>query len=175
MFQKKIKIGLLGGSFNPAHEGHLHISAIAFKKLGLKQVWWVVSPQNPLKNSYNKSFGKRFDEAKLVAKNLNFIKITDIEHKFLKVGYKFYTINLIKKLKAKYKNYEFYFIIGADSLINFDKWFRWQQLLDEVNLVCVSRAGNRYQQLASKAFKTNKIKFIDAKLVKISSTEIRAK
>lgn len=174
MYQKKVKIGLLGGSFNPAHMGHLHISRVAYKKLGLKQIWWVVSPQNPLKQAYNSTFEKRLSTAKEISQNTPYIKVTDVEKRLSASGGSF-TINLIRKLKQRYKHYEFYFIIGEDNLSNFDKWHKWRELINEVQFVCISREGGKYTKLNSKAYKTGKIIFIHAPLVKISSTQIRLK
>ncbi|HCR86045.1 MAG TPA: nicotinate (nicotinamide) nucleotide adenylyltransferase [Alphaproteobacteria bacterium] len=173
MCQKKVKIGILGGSFNPAHLGHLHISKVAYKKLSLKQVWWVVSPQSPMKNEYKLNFAERLISAENIAEGSPYIKVTDIEKKLFKNSHKFYTISLIRRLKAKYKTYEFCFIIGADNLLSLHKWYKWRQLIKEVDFVCISREGSRYRQLASIASKTKKIQFIEAALLKISSTEIR--
>lgn len=172
---KTRKIGLLGGSFNPPHSGHVHISDTIYKKLGLNEIWWIVSPQNPLKQkSLTSHFNTRIVESERILNNKPYIKVKSIEKQLGKYSKKFYTYNFIIKLKKLYPKYEFYFIIGADNLINFHKWYKWQKLLDLVNFIAIDRGGvSKYKALNSKAYKTGKIKFINSKKIDISSTEIR--
>jgi len=144
-----LKIGLLGGSFNPAHAGHLHISEIALKKLGLAQVWWLVSPQNPLKpRTEMMDFEKRFASA-VKAKGQNpKIKVSDIEAKF---GTR-YTVDILRRLKAKFPHYEFVWLMGADNLLQLPKWKNWQEILRLVPIHVFDRAQFFHQAVSSRAY-----------------------
>jgi nicotinate-nucleotide adenylyltransferase len=172
---KKIRVGILGGSFNPPHSGHLSISEQAIKKLNLKQMWWIVSPQNPLKNQNIKSsFEQRIKLCQELTKNNPKIKISDIEYRLFKHSKKFYSYDLLKRLSEKFKNYEFYFIIGADNLINFHKWHRHKELAKLANIVVFDRPSYKYKAKNSITAKSGiPYKFINGKTVDISSTELR--
>ena len=165
-----MKIGLLGGSFNPAHAGHLHISEIALKKLGLNQVWWLVSPQNPLKDKIGK-FEERLDAAKkLTARNPK-IKVLDLENKF---GTQ-YTIDTLKRLKTKFPHYEFVWLMGADNLIQLPKWKRWEEILKLVPIQVFDRAEYFYKAIGQLAYQKHKsrIKYHKIRKHPASATEIR--
>ena len=124
---KKIKIGILGGTFDPAHKGHLEISKQAKKLLNLKNVIWAITKQNPFKDISKSNLKNRIQFAKkLIAKN-DFIKIRFYEEKISSNR----TIDLINYLK-KDKKYELYFIMGADNLINFHKWHKWKSIVKNV-------------------------------------------
>ena len=121
---KKIKVGILGGTFDPAHKGHLEISKQAKKLLNLKNVIWAITKQNPFKDISKSNLKNRIQFAKkLIAKN-DFIKIRFYEEKISSNR----TIDLINYLK-KDKKYELYFIMGADNLINFHKWHKWKSIV----------------------------------------------
>ena len=127
---KKIKIGILGGTFDPAHKGHLEISKQAKKLLNLKNVIWAITKQNPFKDISKSNLKNRIQFAKkLIAKN-DFIKIRFYEEKISSNR----TIDLINYLK-KNKKYELYFIMGADNLINFHKWHKWKSIVKKCNLL----------------------------------------
>ena len=123
------KIALLGGSFNPPHQGHIHISKEALKKLQVQQVWWVPTKQNPLKKLQNPSFDLRFKKCQEITKNFNKIKVTSYEKQIKSC----LTIDLINYLQQKYPDIEFYFIMGADNLIEFHLWDFWQDIIKKVN------------------------------------------
>ncbi len=170
----RIRIGLLGGSFNPPHAGHLHISTEAIKKLGLTQLWWVVSPQNPLKKpDISSSLEKRMKLCKELTSNNPQIKITDLEKEFFPHAKYFYTYDLLKRLKQKYPAYDFYFIIGADNLISFHRWYKFKEIVRFANLVVFNRPGYKRKALTSKAAQLLPFIFLDEKMVNISSTELR--
>ena len=168
---KKIKIGILGGSFDPAHKGHLKISKQAKKIFNLKNIIWAITKKNPFKNESKSNLKSRMQFAKkLIGKN-----------KYIKV--KFYeenidsnrTIDLIKYLN-KDRKYEIYFIMGADNLINFHKWYKWQSIIKKCNILVFDRQGYRAKSLKSVTFnKTNKktLTFINFKKVNISSSQLR--
>ena len=133
---KKIKVGILGGTFDPAHKGHLEISKQAKKLLNLKNVIWAITKQNPFKDISKSNLKNRIQFAKkLIAKN-DFIKIRFYEEKISSNR----TIDLINYLK-KDKKYELYFIMGADNLINFHKWHKWKSIVKKCNLLVFDRQG----------------------------------
>jgi len=138
---------LLGGSFNPAHEGHAHISKIALKRLGLDQVWWLVSPQNPLKSSRNTAaYSQRFAMAAKMADHPR-IKVSDFE---LRAGTR-YTIDTLTALKRRYPDHQFVWLMGADNLAGFHKWRNWQEIANLLPLAIIDRPGNAGKALSSTA------------------------
>jgi nicotinate-nucleotide adenylyltransferase len=129
------KIGLLGGSFNPAHNGHLEISQVAIDVLGLDQVWWMVSPGNPLKDENDMApFADRFSSAEEIAKDPN-IMVTDIESE---MDTKF-TIDTLKRLKTKFPDTKFVWLMGADNLAQFDQWKDWKKIANTVPFAIFNR------------------------------------
>jgi nicotinate-nucleotide adenylyltransferase len=132
-----MRIGLFGGSFDPAHAGHAHVAETALKRLGLDRVWWLVSPQNPLKTK-SSPFATRVASAQKQAHGPRMV-VTDIE-KRLGCGYTFQTLRELKRL---YPGVAFYLIMGADNLANFRKWRNWQEVAHAVPVVIVSRPGVR--------------------------------
>ena len=141
------RVGLLGGSFNPAHDGHLHISRQALMRLGIDKIWWLVSPQNPLKSEKNMaSFKKRFINAKLAATDSRII-VTDLEDR---AGTRF-TIDTLCMLREFFPENKFVWIMGADNLIEFPRWQGWEQLFTLVPIAVFDRAPYSAQALSGKA------------------------
>ena len=168
--QKKY-IGLLGGSFDPAHIGHLGISKITLKKLKLKKIYWVITKKNPFKNKTFYSLNERIKYAKKIIKNQEKIKIIHLDDK-IKSSRVIDVINYFIK-KKKIKN--ILFIIGSDNLILFHKWKSWKKVLKLVKLVVFSRKGydkKGMKSIVAKNFK-NKIIFIKNKPISISSTQLK--
>jgi nicotinate-nucleotide adenylyltransferase len=130
-----MKIGLFGGSFDPAHEGHRHVAETALKRLGLDRIWWLVSPQNPLKPKSG-PFAKRMKSAQAAARGWRMV-VTDLE-KRLRCGYTYETLRSLKQL---YPGVCFYLVMGADNLANFRKWRNWREVANSVPVVIVSRPG----------------------------------
>jgi len=180
-------IGLLGGSFDPPHKGHLYISLEAKKILKLDEIWWLVTPQNPHKINQPASYKDRVKNCKRITKN-NPIKITEIEKK---INSK-YSYQTIKFLNKHYKNINFFWLMGADNLINFHKWQNANKIFNEIPIVVFRRYG--YNEKALKSYTSNfyrnfKLKnknitisdfkqlpawaVVQNKEIKISSTEIR--
>ena len=180
-------IGLLGGSFDPPHKGHLYISLEAKKILKLDEIWWLVTPQNPHKINQPASYRDRVKNCKRITKN-NPIKITEIEKK---INSK-YSYQTIKFLNKHYKNINFFWLMGADNLINFHKWQNANKIFNEIPIVVFRRYG--YNEKALKSYTSNfyrnfKLKnknitisdfkqlpawaVVQNKEIKISSTEIR--
>jgi nicotinate-nucleotide adenylyltransferase len=130
-----MKIGLLGGSFNPAHDGHLAMSLYALKQLGLDQVWWLVSPQNPLKSSDNMALlDQRVDSAAKIAVNPHLI-VTAIESK---LGTR-YTADTLRALKLRFPRVGFVWLMGADNLRQIPQWKHWQDIFHAVPVAVFRR------------------------------------
>ena len=140
-------IGLLGGSFNPAHSGHLHISRLALRSLGLDEVWWLVSPQNPLKaNTEMAPFAERFAGARACARESR-IRVSDIE---ARLGSK-RSYDTVRRLHRLYPYIRFVWIIGADNLVQLPRWHRWRDLIETVPIVVFDRPPYSYPALAGQA------------------------
>jgi len=166
-----MKIGLLGGTFNPPHFGHIGISKEALDLLNLDEIWWLVTKQNPLKNSINNNFEKRVKLCQEISQNENKILVKDLE-KNLKDSY---FINLLKKILTDYQGNEYILIIGADNLINFHLWYKWQEILDLVKIAVFDRGNFLQEAKESKAaiFAKDKIIFLNNQKYNISSSKIR--
>ena len=167
----KIKIGILGGTFDPAHKGHLKISIQAKKRFALKNIIWAITKQNPFKNESKSNLRNRTLFAKkLIGKN-DYIKVKFYEDK---IGSN-RTIDLIKHLNKDQK-FEIYFIMGADNLINFHKWYKWKSIIKECTILVFDRQGYKAKSLKSVTFnRINKknLTFINFKKVNISSSQLR--
>lgn len=139
--------GLLGGSFNPAHGGHRRITLFTQAALGLDEVWWLVSPGNPLKPKVGMApLGARFGSAQAQARNAR-IKVTAIERE---LGTRF-TIDTLRALKRRYPRRRFVWIMGADNLAQFHQWKSWRQIAREMPIAVVARPGYDAAALASPA------------------------
>lgn len=140
-------IGLLGGSFNPAHAGHVHLSLEAIKHLGLDEVWWLVSPQNPLKSSRDMApLAERVQSAKALITHKN-IRITALEQQ-LRTRY---TVDTVKALQAKFPHTRFVWLMGADNLAQFHRWKKWREILHLLPLAVFDRAPFSHNVLRQKA------------------------
>lgn len=140
-------IGLLGGSFNPAHKGHLHISLYALNKIGLDSVWWLVSPHNPLKDKSSLAeYEKRFASAKALAKHPG-IFVSDIERRRNLT----YTYETLVYLKRRYPATRFIWMMGADNLMHFHRWQHWRRIVDLVPVMVLDRVPYSNAALHSSA------------------------
>ena len=164
-------IGILGGSFDPAHKGHLLISKLAIKKLKLNKVLWVVTKQNPFKNKTFYSLTQRIVRAKKLVKNNKKIEVIHLD----KIVRSTRSINVVNYLINKKKLKNMYFIIGSDNLIKFHKWKSWKKIVKLTKLIVFSRKGYDRKSKKSKVAKylKNKIIFIKNKPILISSTKLR--
>ncbi len=130
-----MRVGLYGGSFNPAHEGHAHVAETAKRRLDLDRVIWLVSPQNPLKSSRDTAdLAERMTGAQALAKGPDMI-VSDAETKLGSA----YTIDTVRALKARFPGVKFVWIMGADSLASFHRWRGWTQIMREIPVAVVSR------------------------------------
>lgn len=145
--RKHGRIGLLGGSFNPAHEGHLHISLAALRLLKLDAVWWLISPQNPLKSADGMApLAARKATAAAVARHPR-IHATDIEQS-LRTRY---TADTLAKLKARFPSVRFVWLMGADNLIQLPHWARWQEIAASVPIAVFGRPAYSTRAMQGKA------------------------
>lgn len=162
-----MKIGLFFGSFNPIHVGHLIIANIAFESTEIEEVWFVVSPQNPMKR--NKNLLHEFDRYDLVQAAIGDdyrFRASDIEFNLPKPSY---TIDTLTVLAEQYPKHEFSLIIGADNLASLPKWKNHDKILEYHNLVVYPRPNAQ----ASDLINHPKVKMIDAPEIDISATLIR--
>ena len=167
----KNKIGVLGGSFDPAHKGHLAISKKAIQTYKLKKIIWAITLKNPLKKKNNTSISKRIQNCKKIIKLNNFIKIKYYEN-IIKSNK---TIDLINYLKKTTKS-EIYFLMGADNLINFHKWHKWKTISKKCKIIVFDRHGYKKKSLNSISYKRlnrKSLKFIEFNKVNISSSQLR--
>ena len=181
------KIGLLGGSFDPPHKGHIFISLEAKKILSLDEIWWLITPQNPHKVYKPATYHQRLNNCLRIIKNYP-IKIKEYE-KDINSKYSYATIRF---LYNKYKFIKFFWLMGADNVINFHKWQNWKQIFEKVSIVVFKRQGYNSSALKSitnkqylnyhislDKFSLNKFNrlpswsMLNNKEINISSTEIR--
>jgi len=140
-----MRIGLLGGSFNPPHEAHRSISLTALRRLGLDRVWWLVSPANPLKdNSGLPSVQARVEAATELARHPR-IEVTGFS------GRSAYTIDLVTELRRRFPGVEFVWLMGADNLAQFHRWRAWEEIFAALPIAVFDRPGYRLKALASQA------------------------
>ncbi len=141
------RIGLLGGSFNPAHGGHRRISLFALRALGLDEVWWLVSPGNPLKPEKGMApLAARAKSAMAQARRAP-IKVTGIEQQ---LGTRF-TIDTLRALRRRYPGHEFVWLMGADNLAEFHRWKDWRGIAKTMPIAVIARPGYDGQAVASPA------------------------
>ena len=172
--KKKIekKIGILGGSFDPAHKGHLKISIEAKKKFGINKIIWAITKKNPFKSETLFSLRERITIGKKITKKYNFISIKFYEDKIKSNK----TIDLINYLKKKNKREEIFFLMGADNLISFHRWHKWKIISSKCNILVFDRTNYKSKSLKSVAFKKinkKRLKFIKFKKINISSSKLR--
>ena len=164
-------IGILGGSFDPPHKGHLAISKIAIKKINLNKVLWIITKKNPFKGKTFYSLDQRISKAKKITKNTKKIQVIHFE----KAIGSSRSINAINYLINKKKLKNIYFIIGSDNLIKFHKWKSWKKIVKLTKLIVFSRRG--YDKKSKKSivakYLKNKIIFVKNKPILISSTNLR--
>jgi len=166
-----MKIGILGGSFDPAHKGHLAISREARKRFKLDKIIWAITKKNPLKAESKTPISKKIKDCKKIIGLNSFIKVKFYEN-IIKSNK---TIDLINYLK-KDKNIEIFFLMGADNLISFHKWHKSKLISQKCNIIVFDRHGYKKNSLKSKTFKSlnNKtLTFVEFKKVNISSSQLR--
>ena len=166
------KIGILGGTFDPAHKGHLEISKQAKKKYKLNYVIWAITKKNPFKEKSKIKLITRIKFAKKIIGFNKFIKIRFYENIIRSNK----TIDLINHIKRKNATLDLYFIMGADNLINFHRWHKWKSISQKCNILVFDRQGYKAKSLKSITFKQlnqKNLEFIKFKKVNISSSQLR--
>jgi nicotinate-nucleotide adenylyltransferase len=142
-----LRIGLLGGSFNPAHEGHLYVSEVALRRLGLDYVWWLVTPQNPLKGRVGLvPLEDRVRQARMIATRPRIV-VMDIERA---LGTR-YSIDTLKALQRRFPRLNFVWLMGSDNLAIFRRWKRWEEIAARVPIAVIQRPGTILSALNAKA------------------------
>jgi len=183
------RVGLFGGSFDPPHEGHVHVSREALKRFGLDQVWWLVSPGNPLKQTGPAPLDRRMAAARGLVAHPR-ITVTDIE---ARIGTR-YTAATLAGLQRLYPQVRFVWLMGADNLAQFHRWQHWDWIMRSVPIGVMARPGQRISARTAKAarvFRAAKLSasaasrlaraeapawcFLNLPMVDISSSEIRAR
>lgn len=153
-------VGLLGGSFDPAHRGHVHITREALKRFGLDQVWWLVSPGNPLKSKGPAPLGRRMQQARTVMQHPR-VRITDIE---ARLGTR-YTADTLRHLFGLYPGVRFVWLMGADNLAGFHLWEDWEWIAEALPIGVLARPGQRISarlSVAASHYRTDKLRGRDA-------------
>jgi nicotinate-nucleotide adenylyltransferase len=141
-----LRVGILGGTFNPAHEGHRYISLEAIKRFAFDLIIWFVTPQNPLKTiNLEDTLEKRLSYSKLIANHPK-ILVTDYEAHLSNT----YTISLVNRLTNMYKNVEFAYIIGADNMVQLPKWRRWKEIIKLMPIIIFDREDYHKLIISSK-------------------------
>ena len=182
-------IGLLGGSFDPAHEGHVHITEMALKRFALDRVWWLVSPGNPLKVEGPASMARRLTHARHIMRHPR-VEVTDLE---ARTGTR-YTAETLRALKRLYPGVTFVWLMGADNLAQFHLWQDWQQIMATTPVGVIARPGTRgaaRNAVAAQCFEGAKLParasrllgrsappcwcFINVPMSSVSSSDIRAR
>lgn len=129
-------VGLFGGSFNPAHGGHLHVARAGLRQLQLDEIWWLVSPQNPLKPE-QPSWESRAETVLNLPLPPN-MRVSDVERRY---GTQ-YTVDLLTTLKTRQEHTQFVFIMGADNLLQLPKWRAWQTIVETIPIAVIARPGS---------------------------------
>ncbi len=139
-------VGLLGGSFDPAHDGHVHVTREALKRFGLDAVWWLVSPGNPLKARGPAPLEARLAEARTLMTHPR-VRVTGLE---ARLGTR-YTAETLAGLQRLYPRVRFTWLMGADNLAQFHRWESWEEIMASVPVGVIARPGQRLSARMSKA------------------------
>ncbi|MGB3553126.1 MAG: nicotinate-nucleotide adenylyltransferase [Jannaschia sp.] len=139
-------IGLLGGSFDPAHPGHAHITREALRRFGLDRVWWLVTPGNPLKTRGPAPLSRRMAEARKVMRHPRVV-VSDIE---ARLG-THYTAETIAALQRLYPGVHFVWLMGADNLVQLHRWEDWRDIMHAVPVGVLARPGDRMRGRTARA------------------------
>ena len=170
--KKNIKIGVLGGTFDPPHKGHLYISRIALKKLKLNKLIWAITKKNPLKKKPYLKIKTRIKLSKKITSKDKKIFVNCFDDKIKSVN----TFNLLNHIKKKKKGAKLYFLIGADNLVKFHKWKNWKKIPKLAKIVFFPRDNyliRKSKYIVLKTLKKRDLIYINSKKVNFSSSLIR--
>ena len=168
----KRKIGILGGSFDPPHKGHIEISKISLKKIKLKKIFWIVTKKNPFKKKPFFSLKDRLSKAKRSINKYKNIKVLYLDEKIKSSR----TINVINYFRKVKKQKDLYLILGSDNLLKFHKWTNWKKIVKLTKLIVFSRKGydkKSKKSVVVKYLNKKNIIYINNKLIDISSSNIK--
>jgi len=155
-----MRVGLFGGSFDPPHNGHLHVARTALRRLGLDQVWWLVSPQNPLKGTPADDFARRFSAVSKLARHPG-MRVSDIETRLGSTR----TIDLLTHLQGSHPGVHFVWIMGADNLASIHRWAHWTRIFQACPVAVIARPQDAVRARLSHAarqFATSRIRESEA-------------
>ena len=172
LFKKNIRLGILGGTFDPPHSGHLHISKIALKKFKLNKLIWIVTKKNPLKKKPYLKIKTRIKLAKKITSKEKKIFVRYFDNKIKSSN----TFDLLNYIKIKQKKAKLFFLIGADNLIKFHKWNNWKKIPELAKIVIFPRGNHlirKNEYIVTKSLKKKDLIYINSKKVNISSSLIR--
>ena len=142
-----LKVGLFGGSFNPAHEGHAHVAETAMHRLGLDRVVWLVSPQNPLKNGADTApLSERMASARRFAQGPAMV-VSDFESR---VGCR-WTVDTLRAIRARHPGVNFVWLMGSDNLATFHRWRGWTDIAGAMPMAVIARPGSQLESLTAPA------------------------
>ena len=170
--KKDIKVGILGGTFDPPHIGHIHISKIAIQKFKLNKLIWVVTKKNPLKHKSHLNIEERIKLSKKITSKERKIFVWFLDNKIKSSN----TFNLLNYIKKKSQKTKLFFLIGSDNLIKFHTWKKWKKIPDLAKIVVFARQNYAIKAINSVAVKKLKKTdwiYINSKKVNISSSLIR--
>ena len=165
-------IGILGGSFDPPHKGHVEISKISLKKIKLKKIFWIVTKKNPFKKKPFFSLKDRLSKAKRFIKKYKNIKVLYLDRKIRSSR----TINVINYFRKVKKQKNLYLIVGSDNLLKFHKWTNWKKIVKLTKLIVFSRKGydkKSKESIVVKYLNKKNIIYINNKLINISSSVVK--
>ena len=163
------KIGILGGTFDPPHTGHLHISRVAAKKLKLNKIFWIITKKNPVKKKAHYNKQTRIALSKKITRNDKKIFVYFLENKIKSI----YTYKLLEYIKIKNPKSKLYFLIGADNLKKLHTWKKWKKIVLYAKIAVFPRKDYSFNSVASKKLSKNEIIYIKTKKINISSSLIR--
>jgi len=170
--KKNTKIGILGGTFDPPHKGHLYISKFALKKLKLNKLIWVITKKNPLKKKPYLHLKLRINLAKKIINKEKKIRVKYYDAKIKSVN----TFKLLNFIRKKNKRAKIFFLIGADNLVKLHKWYNWKKIPNLAQIVVFPRKNysiNSPKPIASKKLNKKDLIYMKSKLINISSSLIR--
>ena len=170
--KKNTKIGILGGTFDPPHKGHLYISKFALKKLKLNKLIWLVTKKNPLKKKPYLHLRMRINLAKKMIAKEKKIQVEYYDDKVKSVN----TFKLLNFVRRKNKRAKIFFLIGADNLVKLHKWYNWKKIPNLAQIVVFPRKNytiNSPKPIASKKLNKKDLIYMKSKLINISSSLIR--
>ncbi len=166
------KTGIFGGAFNPVHNGHVRLAEEAVKQLKLKKLLIIPTFDSPHKSTKLADFDARMEMCRLAFGHIAGVEVSDIERR---LGGKSFTINTIRELKRIYPDEQFFLLIGGDMLFGFEKWFKYESILNEAKVCAVARDNDSFVDMMEYANELGKVKVLPTKAIEVSSTEIRAK